>query len=81
MGELPIQFEGELRPQTEEYNYVGVLFMSERRRMREAVRQIGAASVVMLFCHGKARAQLKGEAIDFTWQSAVLPSPMLKSFG
>ncbi|KAG1932899.1 hypothetical protein F2P79_020886 [Pimephales promelas] len=43
----PLQVGGEILPQVEEFNYLGVLFTSEGRMEQEIDRRIGAASAVM----------------------------------
>ena len=46
-----LRIGGEFLPQVEEFEYLGVLFMSEGRMERETDRRNGAA-----VCHGEKRA-------------------------
>ena len=48
---------GELLPQVEESEYLGVLFTSEGRMEREIDRRISVAAAVMSVCHGEERGK------------------------
>ncbi|KAF7652554.1 hypothetical protein LDENG_00095270 [Lucifuga dentata] len=70
-----LQVRGESLPQTEEFKYLGLLFMSEGRMEREIDRQIGTASEVLrtLYRTVVVKRELSQKARLSIYQSIYVP--------
>ncbi|KAK3510413.1 hypothetical protein QTP70_005909 [Hemibagrus guttatus] len=71
-----LQVGGEVRPQVEEFKYLGVLFTSEGRMDREIDRRIGAAAAVMRSVYRSVvvKKELSQKAKLLIYQSIYVPT-------
>ncbi|TKS64956.1 LINE-1 reverse transcriptase -like protein [Collichthys lucidus] len=74
--ECSLRVGDEILPQVEEFKYLGVLFTSEGRMVREIDRRIGAASAVMRTLHRSVvvKKELSRKAKLSIYQSIYVPT-------